>query len=116
MTKRSIKTLTKRLLILTLADRKKCSEVQAHKAVNAVFDQMKTSLKEGDRIEIRGMFSMAVKDYEGFAGRNPKTGEPISVPPKKLPVFKPSREILRRLNGMSGYKSPLGRNPKKGGE
>ena len=68
----------------------------ARDAVNLFFSSIKESLIGGDRVEIRGFGSFTVKDYEGYTGRNPKTGASVSVPPKRLPVFRPGRE-LRRL-------------------
>jgi integration host factor subunit beta len=48
--------------------------------------------------EIRGLCSFFVKRYKGYKGRNPKTGKPIKVKPKKLPVFKYSRELKERAD------------------
>jgi len=57
---------------------------QDETAVNSVFEVMTDTLSRADRIEIRGFGSFKVKDYDGFTGRNPKTGEMIDVNPKKL--------------------------------
>jgi integration host factor subunit beta len=50
-------------------------------------DEINAALTKGDRVEIRGLCSFYVKKYEAYAGRNPKTGEPTKVKPKKLPFF-----------------------------
>ncbi len=69
--------------------------------VNMVFEEMKEALLEGDRIEIRGFGSFRIKEYDGRAGRNPKTGESVEVPPKRLPHFKVGKELCDRINGKS---------------
>lgn len=65
----------------------------ARETVNLFFGSIKESLAAGDRIEIRGFGSFHVKEYNGYTGRNPKTGEKIEVQPKKLPVFRAGREL-----------------------
>ena len=64
------------------------SKVEASRIVNLYFEQMATALEKGDRVEIRGLCSFYVKKYEGYTGRNPKTGETVEIAPKKLPFFK----------------------------
>ncbi len=65
----------------------------ARETVNLFFDSIKEALKGGDRVEIRGFGSFHVREYEGYTGRNPKTGERVEVQPKKLPVFRAGREL-----------------------
>jgi len=65
----------------------------ARETVNLFFDSIKEALKAGDRVEIRGFGSFGVKEYEGYTGRNPKTGVSVEVLPKKLPVFRAGREL-----------------------
>ncbi|MEW6673784.1 MAG: HU family DNA-binding protein [Thermodesulfobacteriota bacterium] len=57
------------------------------------FDTIMESLGRGERVEIRGFGSFTVKTYKSYTGRNPKTGEKITVPPKKLPFFKVGKEL-----------------------
>ena len=71
---------------------------EATEIVNLFFDQMAGALEKGDRVEIRGLCSFYVKDYPGYAGRNPKTGERVEVVPKKLPFFKCGKELKDRIN------------------
>jgi integration host factor subunit beta len=59
---------------------------------------MSNALASGDRVEIRGLCSIYVKNYKGYTGRNPKTGEPTQVPPKKLPFFKSGKELKHRVD------------------
>ena len=62
------------------------------------FDEMSNALAAGDRVEIRGFCSIYVKSYKGYTGRNPKMGEPIEVPAKKLPFFKCGKELKDRVD------------------
>ena len=66
--------------------------------VNVFFDSMKQALVEGSRVEIRGLGSFKLKDYEGYVGRNPKTGKSVTVAPKKLPFFRAGKELKEFLN------------------
>jgi len=70
----------------------------AENVVGLVFDTMKQALLRGERIELRGFASFDVKDYDGYIGRNPKTGRAIEIKPKRLPLFRPSKEMRDRLN------------------
>jgi integration host factor subunit beta len=74
------------------------SKTEATQVVELFFSEMSNALVKGDRVEIRGLCSIYVKDYKGYAGRNPKTGEPTQVPPKKLPVFKCGKELKDRVD------------------
>ncbi len=71
---------------------------KAEDIVNIVFNDMANALAGGDRVEIRGFGSFKVKDYDGYAGRNPKTGEPIKVKAKKLPSFKCGKELKETVD------------------
>ena len=91
--------MTKSGLIEAVAERtphisKKDTEI----VVNTIFDSMTRALKQGERIEIRGFGSFVVRDYGGYRGRNPKTGEIVEVPPKKLPFFKVGKELKEMVN------------------
>ena len=59
---------------------------------------MTTALEKGDLVEIRGLCSFYVKNYEGYTGRNPKTGESVEIAPKKLPFFKCGKDLNVRMN------------------
>ena len=74
------------------------SKVEATKIVSIFFEQMAAALEMGDRVEIRGLCSLYVKDYPGYTGRNPKTGVKVEVAPKKLPFFKCGKDLKDRLN------------------
>jgi len=70
----------------------------ARETVNLFFNSIKDAVKNGDRVEIRGFGSFGIKGYESYVGRNPKTGEKVQVRPKKLPVFRPGRELRDMVN------------------
>ncbi len=90
--------MNKSELIRTLAERKDLSWDEASLIVNIFFDSIKEALKEGRRVEIRGFGSFKVKEYKGYKGRNPSTGEEVDVKPKKLPFFRVGKELKEYLN------------------
>ena len=71
----------------------------AERAVSALFDGIRDALAAGDRVEIRGFGSFKARQYKGYTGRNPRSGAPIVVDPKVLPVFKVGKELRIRVNG-----------------
>jgi integration host factor subunit beta len=66
--------------------------------VNRVLDEIVSSMKSGARVELRGFGAFSVKSREGRTGRNPRTGESVTVTPKKVPFFKTGKELRARLN------------------
>ena len=66
--------------------------------VNLIFDSMADAMIESERIEIRGFGSFVVKEYKGYQGRNPKSGEVIRVKPKKLPFFKVGKDLREKVD------------------
>jgi integration host factor subunit beta len=85
-------------LIERLAQRSGLNVIQSEEIVNLIYKKMRDTMMGGGRIEIRGFGSFVVKEYEAYQGRNPKTGEKISVPPKKLPFFKVGKELKERID------------------
>ena len=85
-------------LAQTLCTANGLPKVEAAKIVSIFFDQMANALEKGDRVEIRGLCSFHVKDYEGYTGRNPKTGETVEIAPKKLPFFKCGKGLRERVD------------------
>ncbi|MGB1561307.1 MAG: integration host factor subunit beta [Sinimarinibacterium flocculans] len=67
-------------------------------AVKLVLDQISMALARDDRVEIRGFGSFALHHRPARVGRNPKTGEAVSIPPKRVPHFKPGKEMRERVN------------------
>ena len=66
--------------------------------VDTFFNSIADALVRGDRVEIRGLCSWQPKEYEGYSGRNPHTGENLEVPNKRLAAFKPGKDLLDMLN------------------
>jgi len=85
-------------LIEALSNEAGLTRSKAKDVVKTVFNTMANALAKGNRVEIRGFGSFKVKKYKGYKGRNPKTGEPIKVKAKKLPVFKCGRELKERVD------------------
>lgn len=90
--------MTKSQLIEALARAEGITLKAAEVAVNVTFESMEKALMQGDRVEIRGFGSFKVKNYDGYKGRNPKTGELIEVRPKRLPFFKVGKELKERVD------------------
>ena len=85
-------------LIAALKDRANLSKAEAAGVMDLFFDNMAEALARGDRVEIRGLCSFYVKEYDSYVGRNPKTGEKVPIKPKKLPFFKAGKELKIRVN------------------
>ena len=85
-------------LIIALKNETDLTKSEAEAVVNLFFDEMANALVKGDRVEIRGLCSFYVKKYKAYTGRNPKTGEPVEITPKKLPFFKCGKELMERVD------------------
>jgi len=85
-------------LIQVLKDKTKLNKQEASEVVRLFFDSLTEAMINGDRIEIRGFCSFFIKEYAGYTGRNPKTGKTVHVPAKKLPFFKPGKELKDRVD------------------
>jgi integration host factor subunit beta len=86
-------------LVLALAKENpdlKADEVE--KVVDIFFDEITNRLADGGRVELRGFGAFSTRAREARQGRNPRTGEPVPVPGKRVPYFKPGKEIRDRLN------------------
>ena len=90
--------MTKSQLIEAVAARAGISRDRAALVVNTVINAMIEAMREERRIEIRNFGNFTVKHYDGYTGRNPRSGDRVPVPPKRLPFFKAGLEIRRRLN------------------
>lgn len=74
--------------------------------VEAIFDSVVKALREGDKIEIRGFGSFRTRQRMSRIGRNPKTGARVDVPAKRIPYFKPSKELKDLVNQEGSAVSP----------
>jgi integration host factor subunit beta len=68
------------------------------RALDAFFDEITASLAEGGRVELRGFGAFSTRQRDGRKGRNPRTGESVEVAEKRVPYFKPGKDMRQRLN------------------
>ena len=85
-------------LINNLKDECQISKNEAAMIVDLFFNKISDALADGDRVEIRGLCSFFVKEYKSYQGRNPRTGEAVTVASKKLPFFKIGKELKDRVD------------------
>ena len=85
-------------LIQVVKDRTGLNKQESTDIVKLFFDSLAETMIKGDRIEIRGFCSFFIKEYAGYTGRNPKTGKKVMVPAKRLPFFKPGKELKERVD------------------
>jgi integration host factor subunit beta len=90
--------MTKAQLVEEVARTTQLTKKHAELIVNTVFDSIVQSLREGEKIELRGFGSFRIRQRGARIGRNPKTGDRVDVPPKRIPYFKPGKELKELLN------------------
>lgn len=71
---------------------------EIEKVVSVFFDEIANRLASGGRVELRGFGAFSTREREARTGRNPRTGTSVSVPGKRVPYFKPGKEMRARLN------------------
>ncbi len=98
--------MNKSQLIELLAEESGYNIQLTDKVVRIFFTQIKQALDVGDKVEIRGFGSFSLKHYGSYEGRNPRTGEKVQVRPKKLPVFRPGKELRERVNAAAARDEP----------
>ena len=91
--------MTKADLIEEVAKLAEVTRKDGEVIVETIFDSIVKSLRAGDKIEIRGFGSFRTRQRKPRTGRNPKTGAKVDVPAKKIPFFKPSKELKDLVNG-----------------
>ena len=91
-------TLTKADLIGEVERITELKRTESETVVETIFDSIISALQKGEKIEIRGFGSFRTRQRRGRVGRNPKTGEKVEVPAKKIPFFKPSKELKDFVN------------------
>jgi integration host factor subunit beta len=94
--------MTKAELVDEVARVVSLTKKQAETIVNIVFDSIVESLRAGEKIELRGFGSFRLRSRKSRTGRNPKTGEKVDVPSKKIPYFKPGKELKELINKSLG--------------
>ncbi|MDX1503130.1 MAG: integration host factor subunit beta [Thermoanaerobaculia bacterium] len=90
--------MTKAQLVDEVARNTELTKKHAELIVNTVFDSIVRSLRKGEKIELRGFGSFRIRQRGPRIGRNPKTGDRVQVPPKRIPYFKPGKELKELLN------------------
>ena len=85
-------------LVDAVAQQANLPRKQAETVVNTIFDSMFDAILRDERIEIRGFGSFANRHYGAYTGRNPKTGSPVHVPPKRVPFFKVGKDLRDRVD------------------
>ena len=90
--------MTKADLVEAVAINSDLSKRDAEVIVQTVLDSIVDSLKSGEKIELRGFGSFRLRERNSREGRNPKTGEAVFVPAKRVPYFKPGKELRELIN------------------
>ena len=85
-------------LIQELKEKCHLIKEEASKVIEMFFGEMVKAFIKVERVEIRGLYSFYIKDYKPYTGRNPKTGEKVQIPAKKLPFFKCGKELKERVD------------------
>jgi integration host factor subunit beta len=85
----------------------KLTKNKSEEVVELFFAEISNALARGERVEIRGFCSLFTKNYKGYMGKNPKTGEAVTVSAKKMPVFRCGKELKKRVD-YPGSRSPVG--------
>jgi integration host factor subunit beta len=101
-------TLTKADLIEEVLRITELPRKESESIVETIFDSIIQSLQQGQKIEIRGFGSFRTRERRGRVGRNPKTGAKVEVPAKKIPFFKPSKELKDFVNSAEAQAAPAG--------
>jgi integration host factor subunit beta len=91
-------TMTKADLVEEVTRVTELPRKESEAAVETIFESIITALQADDKIEIRGFGSFRTRQRRGRTGRNPKTGAKVEVPAKKIPYFKPSKELKDYVN------------------
>jgi integration host factor subunit beta len=90
--------MTKAELVEKVSKTMDISKKHTEIVVNTIIDSIISTLREGEKVELRGFGSFKIRDRRSRIGRNPKTGEKVDIPGKKIPYFKPGKELKDLLN------------------
>jgi integration host factor subunit beta len=105
-------TLTKADLIEEVLRLTELPRKESETIVETIFDSIIGALQKGEKIEIRGFGSFRTRQRRGRVGRNPKTGARVEVPAKKIPFFKPSKELKDFVNSAEAQASAASESPR----
>lgn len=90
--------MTKAELVEDVARAAELTKKDAERLVEIVFESIIETLNQGEKIELRGFGSFRVRERGARRGRNPKTGDPVDIPAKRVPYFKPGKEMKELIN------------------
>ena len=91
--------MTKSELILKITSKNSyLYHKDVYKIIDTLFNCVTKALKNGDRVELRGFGTFTTKMRNARIGRNPKTGDPVAIPQKKMPFFKMGKSMKERIN------------------
>ena len=90
--------MTKAELVEDVARAAELTKKDAERLVEIVFESIIETLNHGEKIELRGFGSFRVRERGARRGRNPKTGDPVDIPAKRVPYFKPGKELKELIN------------------
>ncbi len=90
--------MTKAELVEDVARAAELTKKDAERLVEIVFESIIDTLNQGEKIELRGFGSFRVRERGARRGRNPKTGDPVNIPAKRVPYFKPGKELKELIN------------------
>ncbi len=97
--------MTKAELVEDVARAAELTKKDAERLVELVFESIIETLNHGEKIELRGFGSFRVRERGARRGRNPKTGAPVDIPAKRVPYFKPGKELKELINEDSDARS-----------
>lgn len=91
--------MTKSELIEVIASTRGLPQKYVEAVVNTVIESVVDAMKRDERVEIRGFGNFTMRHYDAYTGRNPKTGDRVSVSSKRMPFFKVGKDLRDRVNG-----------------
>ena len=107
--------MTKAELVEDVARAAELTKKDAERLVEIVFESIIETLNHGEKIELRGFGSFRVRERGARRGRNPKTGAPVDIPAKRVPYFKPGKELKELINEEPGAAPPSSGGAEAGG-
>jgi integration host factor subunit beta len=96
---RRAKCMTKAELVEKVADKIQLTKKQTEAVVNILLNCITEALSEGDKVELRGFGSFRIRNRNPREGRNPKTGDTVQIPAKRVPFFKAGKELREMVDG-----------------
>ena len=100
--------MTKAELVEEVARVSELTKKHSEIIVNTVFDSIISALRKDEKIELRGFGSFRIRQRRSRQGRNPKTGDKVDVPAKRIPYFKPGKELKELINSSAQSSEPTG--------